>query len=124
MKPKEYLILFFAILAIIIIFAGLDYLTHKVSPEYDVPSYYFKNKIIFGTVIGYIACLLFRKKQLLTKSLLVSLFVSVLLQIRYYLEGYPKDFVFLFLGIHFIILLPVSFALFKFSEKWVNGGKS
>ena len=124
MKIKNYLILFFVVLAIIIVFAGLDYLMHKLSPKYDVPSYYFKNKIIFGTLIGCISYLLFRKKQLFTKSLLVSLSVSVLLQIRYYLEGYPKDFVFIFLGIHFIILLPVSFALFKFSEKWINGSKS
>ena len=124
MNAKDYLILFFIILAIVLIFAGFDYLTHGLSPEYNVPSRYFTNKVIFGTLIGYIAYLLFRKKQLFTKSLLVSLCVSVLLQVRYFIEGYPKEFVFLFLGIHFIILLPVSFAIFRFSEKWLNHSKS
>jgi len=124
MNAKDYLILFFVILAIVLIFAGFDYLTHGLSPEYNVPSRYFRNKVIFGTLIGYVAYLLFRKKQLFTKSLLVSLCVSVLLQVRYFIEGYPKEFVFLFLGIHFIILLPVSFAIFRFSEKWLKHSKS
>lgn len=113
MKIKDYLFSFFIILGIICIFAGVDYLAHIVNSEYSVPSYYFRNKIIFGTLIGFISYLIFRKKPLFIKSLLVSLSVSVLLQIRYYLEGYPKNFVILFLGIHFIILLPVSYIILK-----------
>lgn len=116
-KIKEVLFSFFVIFGIIIIFAGLDYLAHTVSQEYSVPLYYFRNKIIFGTLIGFIAYLIFRKKPLFTKSLLVSLSVSVLLQIRYYIEGYPIDFVLLFLGIHFIILLPVSYIIFKIFKR-------
>ena len=124
MIKKDYFILFFVILAVVLIFAGLDYLIHGLSSEYAVPSRYFTNKIIFGTVIGYAAGLLFRNKKLFTRSLLVSLSISVLLQVRYFIEGYPKDFVFLFLGIHFILLLPISFVIFKLSEKWLKRGKS
>lgn len=124
MNTKDYFVLFSVILAIILIFAGFDYLIHGLSSAYNVPSRYFRNKIIFGTLIGYATYFLIRKKQVFTKSVLFSLSVSVLLQVRYYIEGYPKDFVFLFLGIHFILLLLISFALFKFSEKWLNHGKS
>ena len=120
MNKKDYLILFLVILVIILIFGLFDYFIHSLSSEYDVPSRYFTNKIIYGTLIGYGACLLFRKKPLFVKSLLVSLIVSILLQVRYYIEGYPKDFVFLFLGIHFAILLPVSFIVFKFYERWAS----
>lgn len=124
MNKKDYLILFFVVLAVMLIFAGFDYFIHGLSSEYDVPSRYFTNKIIYGTVIGYAANLLFRNKKLFTRSLLVSLGISVLLQVRYFLEGYPKDFVFLFLGIHFILLLPISFVVFKLSEKWLKRGKA
>lgn len=72
-----YSTLFFVVLAIVLIFAGFDYLIHGLSSEYDVPSRYFTNKIIYGTVMGYAAYLLFRNKKLFTRSLLVSLCVSV-----------------------------------------------
>lgn len=117
MSKRDYFISFFVTLMIILIFAGVDYLIHSLSNEYDVPSYYYRNKIIFGTLIGYLSYLLFQKKSVVVKSLSVSLFVSVLLQVRYFIEGYPLDFVLLFLLIHFIILLPVSFVIFKISSK-------
>lgn len=117
MTKKYYILSFFVTLLIILIFAGLDYLIHSLSNEYSVPSYYFRNKIIFGTLIGYLSYLLFQKRSVFVKSLLVSLLVSVLLQVRYFIEGYPLDFVLLFLFVHFIILLPVSFVVFKISTK-------
>jgi len=55
-----------------------------------------------------------RKKDPFIKSLFFSLTVDVSLQIRYFLEGYPFDFVFLFLLLHFFILFPVSWIFFKF----------
>ena len=102
------------------IFAFIDYLFHQLSNEYDVPGYYYKNKIIYGTIIGFLAYLLTRKQKLLTKALVFSAGVSILLQIRYYLEGYPLDFVLLFLGIHFVILLAVSWRVFKSAEKLMH----
>ena len=83
-----------------------------------MPSYYFTNKIIFGTIIGYLTYIIFRKQKWHTRALLFSGVVSVLLQIKYYLEGYPKDFVFLFLGIHFVILVVISLFVFKIAENY------
>ena len=113
----NYLKSFLIVFMIIIIFSGFDFWIHSLSTEYDVPSYYFRNKIIFGTLIGYITYILLHERKLFTKSLLVSICVSVLLQVRYYIEGYPLDFVLVFLALHFIILWPVSYIILKYSEE-------
>ena len=107
------------ILGIILIFTLIDFFIHKLSNEYSVPSYYFSNKIIFGTLIGFGAYLVFRKLSLFYKTLTFSATISILLQIRYYLEGYPKDFVFLFLGIHFAILLAISMPTFRLAKTYI-----
>ena len=117
MDKKDYLTSFLVVLIIILIFAAIDYFFHSLSNEYDVPSYYFRNKILFGILIGYITYLIFGKKTIFIRALLFSSVVSVLLQIRYYFEGYPLDFVFIFLGIHFVILLGVSYVVFRIYEK-------
>ena len=111
--------IFLIVFGIILLFTLIDFFIHKLSNEYDVPSYYFRNKVIFGTLIGFFSYLFVRKQKLLVKSLVFSAIVSVLLQTRYYLEGYPLDFVFLFLGIHFAILLAVSWLVFKLAKKYI-----
>lgn len=123
LKVKGYVYILLMVLLIIGIFTLIDFVIHSLSEEYAVPDYYFKNKIIFGTGIGFIAYLLVRKKNLLAKSLFFSAIVSVLLQFRYFLEGYSVKFVLEFLFIHFFILLVVSFLVFKISEKIMKGGK-
>src|SRR3989344_2974124 len=85
---KNLVLIFLAVLVIILIFTFIDYLIHQLKEEYAVPSYYFGNKIIFGTIIGLVAYLLVRKKNLPAKSLIFSAIISILLQVRYYLEGY------------------------------------
>ena len=114
---KEILLTLGIAIAIVLTFSFFDYLVHSLNIEYSVPPRYFPHKILYGTIIGFVTLLIFRKQKPLTKSLIFSAAISILLQIRYYLEGYPKDFVFLFLGIHFVILLAISFGLFKFLEK-------
>ncbi len=111
--------IFLIVFGIILLFTLIDFFIHKLSNEYDVPSYYFRNKVIFGTLIGFFSYLFVRKQKLWVKSLAFSAIVSVLLQTRYYLEGYPLDFVFLFLGIHFAILLAVSWLVFKLAKKYI-----
>ena len=113
---KHLLIGFFLILLIIIIFAFFDYLIHNLSEEYAVPSYYYRNKVIYGTLWGFVVYLFVRKKKTFPKSLIISLVVSILLQIRYFLEGYSKSFVLEFLFIHLGILLLVSWLVFKFAK--------
>lgn len=106
---------FFIVLGIILIFALVDYFFHQLSEEYSVPPYYFPNKIMYGTIIGFITYWLFiPMKNPWLKSLIFSAIIAILLQIRYFLEGYPLDFVVLFLFIHFAILWLVSWVTFKF----------
>ena len=111
---KKAVTIFFVIFAIIIVFALFDYFVHLLSEEYAVPARYFTNKLIYGTLIGVAVYFFVRKFKLLARVLIFSAVVSVLLQTRYFLEGYSLKFVLLFLGIHFFILLIVSWLAFKF----------
>jgi len=111
---EKFLEIFLLILVIIVVFALFDYFFHSLSDEYSVPQRYFKNKIIYGTLIGLAVYFLTRKFEPLKRALVFSAIVSVLLQLRYFLEGYPLDFVLLFLGIHFVILMVLSWVAFRF----------
>ncbi len=111
------LIVFFILLLTIFIFTAIDYYFHTLSEEYAVPGYYFTNKIIFGTIIAFIAYYFVRKMAFWKKSLIISAVTSVLLQARYYLEGYPKDFVLEFMLFHFLMLLPASMIVFYIFRK-------
>lgn len=113
LKVKNYFLIFLVVLVSILIFTLFDYIVHGLSSDYDVPGYYFRNKIIFGTIIGFIVYLLMIKEKLFTRVLMFSLIISVLLQIRYFLEGFPINFVLEFLVYHFFILLGVSYFIFK-----------
>ena len=117
LNKKRLLSIFVVVLGIILIFTFIDFLIHLLKEEYAVPSYYFRNKIIYGTIIGFFSYLVFRKQKLLIKSFLFSLITSILLQIRYFLEGFPLSFVILFLVVHFIILFPTSLIVFYLFNK-------
>jgi len=119
-KVKKYSFLFLLVIGIIIVFTLIDYLVHSLSEEYSVPGSYFRNKIIFGTIIGYIALLIAMKWKIWKKALFMSAVVSVLLQTRYYLEGYPKEFVFEFMLWHFLMLLPASLLFLWFGKKFIK----
>ena len=112
-KIRNLILIFLIIFAVILLFAFFDYLLHSLSEEYAVPPRYFPNKIMYGTIYGFFIFLFVRKQSPFMKSFLFSLIVDVSLQTRYFLEGYPFDFVFLFLILHFIILFPVSWVFFK-----------
>ena len=111
---NKYLKIFLFILAIVLIFAFIDYVVHSLSEEYAVPSYYFTNKIIFGTLIGFGAYIFIQKTKPEIRALIFSAIVAILLQVRYFLEGYSKEFVLEFLAYHFLMLLPVSWIFFKY----------
>ena len=113
-KIKKVVFIFLIVLCIILIFTFFDYLIHQLSEDYSVPPRYFPNKIIYGTLIGFIIYLIINKQKLIVKSLVFSAVVILLLQVRYFLEGYPLKFVLEFLLIHFVILLIVSYLTFKF----------
>src|SRR3989304_10124357 len=106
---KKVFVALIFIFEVILIFTFFDYLIHGLSQEYSVPAQYFINKIIYGTIIGFITYLFVRKKPVLKKSFILSAIVSILLQTGYYLQGYSLSFVLLFLAIHFAILFIVSY---------------
>ena len=105
-KFRDYFYTLLAAIAIISLFTLIDYYVHTLSEEYSVPGYYFKNKMIFGTIYCFIGLLIFRNWKLIWKSLFLSGFISVVLQTRYYFEGYPSEFVLEFLLFHFLMLIP------------------
>jgi len=114
-------ILFAVIFSIvIIIFAtGIDFLFHQLSEEYSVPSRYFPNKIIYGAVIIFLCLFVFRKISSSDKAIVVSLITGSLLQVKYFFEGYPSEFVFVFLSIHFFALLIPSWIILNKFDKYI-----
>ena len=116
---KKLVIIFLIILGIILVFTLVDYITHSLSEEYAVPGYYYRNKVIFGTLIGLITYILIRKLKWYYKAVIFSAVVSTLLQARYYIEGYAKDFVLLFLGLHFLMLIVISLIVFRAGKKYL-----
>lgn len=117
-KFKKFLLWFVIVIVIILFFTFVDYIVHNLSEEYAVPSYYFRNKIIYGTLIGFFSYFFIKNKTVLNKSILFSLIISILLQIRYFFEGYPKEFVFEFLIFHFLMIFPLSFIAFKIVKNY------
>jgi len=109
--------IFLAILFIMAVFYVLDLYTHSLSESYAVPSYYFKNKIIYGLLFMSITYFFVRKNTPLIKALSVSTVTSILLQINYFLEGYPLDFVFLFLVLHWVMIFIPSIITFNLLKK-------
>lgn len=113
---KKYIKKFLLIFVVIVIFAGVDFLFHQLSEKFAVPSYYFRNKIIFGTLLGFVILFFIKNiKSRFWQSFIFSILIATLLQTRYTLEGYDFfGFVLPFLFIHFFILWTVSYLiLFK-----------
>jgi hypothetical protein len=115
-QVKHFLKVLLIVFLIIVLFALIDYFIHSLSQEYSVPSYYFRNKIIFGTIIGLISLYFIKTKNIYIKSLMFSGIISILLQIRYFIEGYSLKFVLEFLLFHFLILFVVSLIAFKIKQ--------
>lgn len=106
-----------ASVVIVLLFTLVDYFTHSLSPSYSVPSYYFRDKIIFGTFWVLVAYYFVGKREILPRSLIISAFTAVVLQIRYYLIGYPLNFVLSFLVLHFIMLFISCLIVFTLMKK-------
>lgn len=104
------------ILEVILIFAFIDYGVHTLDSKFKVPAPYFTDKIIYGTLAGFIIYLFVRKKKTLVKSFILSAVLAVLLQLRDYYIGYSLGFVSLFFLIHFAILFVVSYIGMKLTR--------
>lgn len=115
---KKIIIRLVIVLFIILTFTFIDYLTHQFSEEYAVPSRYFTNKIIYGTLIGFISLFFLQKFNYFAKGVLFSAIIAILLQIRYFIEGYSLKFVLEFLLFHFLMLAPISVLAFWLFRKY------
>lgn len=112
------------LLTAILLFALIDFATHRLSTAWSVPEYYFRNKILFGFFWSIIGWLLARKvKTVWLKALTVAGVIAATLQIRYFLEGYALNFVVLFLFLHFIMLYGVFVLVFLVDRKWGKTNK-
>ena len=108
-----------ALLIVILLFTLVDHTIHGLNPTWAVPDYYFRNKIPFGFLWGIVGLFLARKVPgIWLKAVIFSGVIAVVLQFRYFIEGYPLGFVVLFLFIHFAILYVLSLGMFVvFSRK-------
>lgn len=106
---------------VILLFTIIDHFIHGLEGSWSVPDYYFRNKIPFGLLWGVVGLLLaMRINKVWLKSLVVAGIISVTLQTRYFLEGYPLDFVLLFLLFHFIILYFLLLIMFFVYNKYTK----
>lgn len=113
MKISYYIKWLAKLLLLILLFALIDYFFHSLTKNWAVPEYYFKNKIIYGFLWSIPALWISSGlSNIYIKSFSFSAIISIVLQIRYYIEGYPLDFVLIFLVIHFLILYILSLIMF------------
>jgi len=100
---------------IVLIFTCIDFAVHTLSTSFAVESYYFTNKIIYGTILTFLVLVfVYNYKDSIPKAVFVASIVSVLLQTNYFLLGYPIEFVAFFLVVHFIILYAVTYFFFEY----------
>ena len=113
-----YLKVLIFVFVVVSVFTALDVLTHSLNDLFSVPEYYFPHKILFSTGMGFLIYLFTTRMKPFTRALLFSGIIAVVLQTGYFFRGYPKWFVFLFLGLHFIMLLPSAWLGFKISDRY------
>jgi len=105
---------------VILLFTIFDHYFHGLEDKWSVPDYYFKDKIPFGFLWGVVGLFLVsRVSGLNIKALILSGVVAMALQTRYFLTGYPFDFVVIFLFIHFIILFVLSYIMFRLFKRYL-----
>lgn len=106
------------VLFITVIATIIDFIVHSSRPEFYVDFEYYRNKVIFAILWGFIILFLVRKmKNMKLKSFIFSIFVASVLQVKYFLQGYDLFFVILFLFLHFLMFLIPSWIIFnKYKE--------
>jgi hypothetical protein len=109
------LILIF-VLEVMLVFAFLDYFAHLLSAAYAIPSRYFGDEVIYGTIAGFFAYIIVKNKKIFQRSLLFSALMAVCIQLVYLSIGYSLSFVLTFLLINFITMFIVSYIGFKLAK--------
>lgn len=100
-----------------LIATALDFYVHTLEDEYAVSSEYFTNKVIYGTLFSFLTLIIFKKLSGSNKAFLVGIIVSLLLEVKYATQGYPLNFLIIFICVHFTaILIPAWILLNKFNR--------
>lgn len=99
------------------IFTALDWLFHYFVEGFGVPHSYFYNKLWIGFVLFFvILTIVDNLKRSWLKALIVALFVTLPLQLRY-IFIYDALWNITIVLLHFVIIYIVAFAYFKIGEK-------
>lgn len=107
------------LLTVILLFTVGDYFVHSLEEYWSVPPHYFWNKVPAAYLLAIIGLFLSTKiRNIWLKTTIVGGFTAVLLQGKYFIQGYPLDFVILFLFIHFAILYPLLALMFWINNKY------
>ena len=114
-SKKMSLILIF-VLEVMLVFTFLDFFLHSLSAAYEVPSRYFGNEVIYGTILGFFVYVLVKNKKIFQKSLLFSAIMAAAIQLVYLSLGYSLSFVLTFLAINFVTMFIVSYLGFKIAK--------
>lgn len=108
---------FFFILVAILVFTFFDWIFHSSSVYLTVPFWYYKNKIIYGTLWAFLSSIIFRNLKIKKQAFVISIITIFLLQIRYIAYGYPLLFHLIVVIEHFFFLYMTTFFSLKLGEK-------
>jgi hypothetical protein len=102
------------VIVVVLIATAFDFAAHHTSPRFAVPPEYFRNKIIFATIWGMLALAVFRRiADPVSKAFIFSGAIAVVLQVKYFLQGYDAFFLALFLALHFLMFLAPAVIIFR-----------
>jgi len=103
---------------VVIIATLIDWITHSSNPSFYVPFEYYHNKVVFAFLWGFVALWLARNvKSMTKKAFIFSAVIALVLQTKYFFQGYDLYFVFLFMFLHFGMFLVPALILFNKYKK-------
>ncbi len=110
---KRCILLFGAVL----LFTFFDWVLHQSNSALDVPSWYFTNKIMYGTLWACVTSFFVQKYSLKIQAVLITVITVSLLQIRYLLYGYPLEFHAIIFPAHLVLLYFAVYAALYIKRK-------
>lgn len=114
---KEVLLRFVFLLGAVLVFTFFDWIVHSSWSYLEVPGFYFMNKIIYGTLIAFLASLAFRKPSIPKQAAIITLVTVGLLQVRYILYGYTLLFHVIIVAEHLFFMFFSTWGALKLLEK-------
>lgn len=116
-KSKNISLRITAMFLAVLVFTFFDWMVHSSFSYLAVPTWYFRNKIIFGTLYASLASLIFKKGSVNKQAIIITAITVSLLQIRYALYGYPLLFHLIVLSEHFVFMYFASLCALKIIVK-------